>query len=122
MITSITIDALETQLAELRAAEAADADARAAIITRRIEAEQAARAASFEASRPKQRGNLTIHVPAHIGLSHFYGNGGRVCVVRELDGRTVIDLFPAEFRSLLAGQHGNDWRLANPEALALLAR
>jgi len=119
--TTITIDALENQLAELRAAEVVEADARAAIIMRKSEAEQAARAASFEASRPKLRGNLVVNVPDDNGLSHFYGERGRVCQVRMTeDGRKVLDLFFGEFKTLLMGQDGLSWQNCNPDAMRSL--
>ena len=65
------------------------------------------------------RGNLVVNVPGEIGLSHFYGNRGRVVCARVTeDGILVLDLFMDEFRTLLSDRHhGLAWLKANPEAV-----
>jgi len=96
---------------------------RARLTERRIELDNAARAVRDAASgRQPPRGNLVINVPDGVGISHFYGNGGRLCCSRVADdGRLVLDLFMNEFRNLLASrQHGRAWETANPEALQRL--
>jgi hypothetical protein len=91
---------------------------------RRIELVQAARAIADADSRPKPRGNLVVYVPASVGCSHYYGERGRVVQARVTeDKQIVLDLFPAEFRSLLGDRHhGLAWQNCNPEAVRALGQ
>ena len=96
---------------------------RAALMTRRIELENAARAVrDAAAGKQPPRGNLEINIPPNIGLTHYYGAGGRtVCARVAPHGGRVVDLFAGEFRNLLVDrQHGLSWQTCNPEALQLL--
>jgi hypothetical protein len=97
---------------------------RGRLIARKIELDNAARAVADAArGRPPQRGNLVVVVPPGIGISHFHGQEGRVVSARTQDGQTVLDLFAAEFRSLLSSrQHGLAWQAANPNLLAEIAQ
>jgi hypothetical protein len=98
-------------------------EARATLMRRRGDLENAARAEAA-ASRQKQRprGDLVINVPRGVGISHLYGQRGRVCCSRLTeDGRLVMDLFVDEFRILLSDRtHGLAWHNANGEALQRL--
>ena len=117
---TVTLQKLDEALAQLPASQE-NLETRAALMARRIEFDQAARAAAAN-SRPQPRGNLVVNVPDGVGISHFFGNGGRVVRSRIADdGRLVLDLFLDEFKNLLASrQHGLDWQIANPEALQRL--
>jgi hypothetical protein len=121
----MTLQELDAALALLPASPKTqeDLEARATLMARRIELDQAARAAAVN-SRPKPRGGLVVNVPVNVGATHLYGKGGRVCQSRMTeDGRVVMDLFPDEFKSLLASKkHGHDWHNANPEALRALGQ
>jgi hypothetical protein len=65
---------------------------------------------------------ITVNVPEG-GPSHIYDRTGRVYQSRLVDGRLVVDLLPAVFKTLIANrQNGLDWERANPEVLAQLAR
>jgi hypothetical protein len=112
----MTLDELDAALALIPATPKTDADldARATLTARRIELDQAARAAAAEASRPpKPRGNLTVTIPAKLGISHFSSNTGRVVQARSEGGRTVLDLFAPEFAALRMGPQGLLWEQAN---------
>lgn len=100
----------------------ADFDRRTALVTKRIELENAARAArDAAAGKQPPKGNIAVIVPEGMGISHFYGHNGRVACARVAEGgQIVLDLFVDEFRNLLVGGRGLDWQNANPEATALL--
>jgi hypothetical protein len=121
-----TLAELDTELARLPATPITDEDldARARLTGRRIELIIAAKDVAEAIARPKPRGSLVVYVPENVGISHYYSNtGNRVALSRVTDdGRVVIDLFPAEFKSLLADrQYGLSWESANHEALQLAA-
>jgi hypothetical protein len=98
-----------------------DFDRRAELMAKRIQLDQAIRAAAAN-GRPQPRGNLVVNVPDGVGLTHLYGDRGRVvCSRMTEDGRIVFDLFLHEFRILLSDRtHGLAWQNANPEAVRRL--
>jgi hypothetical protein len=120
---TVTLQKLDEALARLPASPVTgeDIEARAALMARRIEVDQSTRAAAAN-SRPQPRGGLVVNVPVNVGTTHLYGRGGRVACSRVAeDGRVVMDLFPDEFKRVLADRkHGHDWHNANPEALRRL--
>jgi hypothetical protein len=83
---------------------------RAELMARRITLDQAARAAPPRAEPPT---GFTIHIPPNLGISDIVDQSGRRFQTRMVGDRRVIDITPAVFRSLLAGPHGEDWRVAN---------
>ncbi len=95
---------------------------RGRLTSRKIELENAARAVrDAAAGRQPPRGNMVITVPDGIGTTHYYGKDRVVCSRIE-GGRTVLDLHPQEFRSLLNDRHhGLRWQESNPEAVRQLA-
>jgi hypothetical protein len=98
-----------------------DIEARAMLTRRRHELAVAARDAAAASNRHQPVGNFVVSVPAGIGVTHFYGKGGRVVCSRMTEEGVVLDLFPDEFKTLLAdGKHGLAWHNANPEALRRL--
>jgi hypothetical protein len=119
----MTLDELDAALAKIPATPKTDADldARAALMAKRCELFQAEKATAAN-SQPKPRGNLVVNVPAGAGLTHMYGIEGRTIQARVADdGRVVIDLFPQEFKSLLADRkYGDLFRKANHECLRRL--
>jgi hypothetical protein len=120
---TVTVQKLDEALARLPASPVTgeDIEARAALMARRIELDQSARAAAAN-SRPQPRGGLVVNVPVNVGTTHLYGRGGRVACSRVAeDGRVVIDLFQDEFKRLLGDRmYGQAWHDANPEALRRL--
>jgi len=121
----MTLEDIDRELARLPATPKTDADldARAALMARRIQIDQAAKVAADANSRPKPRGNLTVNVPPSMGVSNYYSAQGRSAQSRTTDdGRLVIDLFAGEFKSLLMGRDGLEWQNANHELLALIAQ
>ena len=117
----MTLEELDAQLAQLPASPKTDEDlvARAKLMARRIELDNAARSVRDAAAGGQPaRGNLVVNVPGEIGLSHFYGNKGRVVCARMIEGVLVLDLFLNEFRTLLSDRrHGLAWQKANDEAV-----
>jgi uncharacterized protein YqfB (UPF0267 family) len=63
---------------------------------------------------------ITVNVPRDVSITHFYV-GNRVYMARAQDGRLVMDVEVSHFQSLLRGEHGQLWAMANQEAIALLA-
>jgi hypothetical protein len=121
----MTLEDLDAELARLPATPKTDEDldARAALMKRRIELDQAQRATAEAASRPKPKGNLAIFVPAAVGTSTYYSDRGRVAHARVAEcGRFVLDLYPVEFRSLLMGRDGLHWHNSNPDAVRALGQ
>ena len=133
----MTLEELDVALAQLPASPKTDKDldARAVLMARRIELDQAAKATAAANSRPQPRGNLVVNVPPGVGTSHYYSNinatnraagsaWGRVVVSRVTeDGRVVLDLFPQEFKDLLGDKKfGKLWHDYNPDALHSLSR
>jgi hypothetical protein len=99
-----------------------DFDRRAELMARRIQLDQAIRAAAAN-SRPQPCGNLVVNVPDGVGLSHYYGSGGRVCQIRMTeDGRAVLDLFQAEFKDLLMSANGLAWQACNSDVMHSLGQ
>ncbi len=125
-MTTQTLEQLDAALARLPATPVNDEDlaARATLMAARITLDQAAKAMAEADSRPKPKGNLAIFVPAAVGTSTYYSDRGRVAHARVADdGRFVLDLYPAEFRSLLMGlDDGLHWQTANPEAVRALGQ
>jgi hypothetical protein len=120
----MTLEDIDAELALLPATPVTDADldARATLMARRIELDQATRATAAENSRPKLRGNLVISIPDGLALTNFYGERGRVCQVRMTeDGHKVLDLFVGEFKNLLMGADGLLFQNCNPDAMSHLA-
>ncbi len=122
----MTLEDIDKELARLPATPKTDDDlnARAALMARRIEIDQAAKVVRDAASgRQPARGGIQVTIPDGLGLSHFFGTNGRVATARVAeDGRRVLDLFVHEFRTLLGDrQYGLDWHNCNPEALRQLA-
>ena len=114
----MTLEDIDKELASLPAD--ADFDARASLMRRRIELDNAAHAArNAAAGRQLPVGNLVVVVPAGIGISHFFGKNGRIAQSRVADdGRLVLDSLPStnsEFCSM-DRQHGLDWQNANPRS------
>jgi hypothetical protein len=110
---------LDEELARLPASPTTDHDfdRRAELMAKRVQLDWAIRNAAAN-SRPQPRGNLEINVPNGSGLTHYYGTGGRVVCARVAgDGRLILDLFQAEFRSLLSGANGLAWQACNPDVL-----
>jgi hypothetical protein len=125
-MTTVDVQNIDAALARLPATPKTDKDldARAALMARRIELDQAARITSAASSQRQQRGNLVVNVPAAVGTTHHYSGRGRVSQSRVTeDGRVVLDLFPEEFRTLLADRRfGHDWHNSNPEAVQALGQ
>jgi hypothetical protein len=132
---SYELNTIDARLAELPATPVTDADldARAALMRRRIEIDQAAKATAEANSRPQPRGSLVVNVPPGVGTSHYYSNAttraagsawGRVVQSRVTEkGGVVLDLFPQEFRELLGEKKfGQLWHNHNPEAVHALGR
>jgi hypothetical protein len=119
-----TLQDLDAALARLPATPVTDQDldARAALMARRIELSQAAKATAEANRQPKPRGNLVISVPAGVGTSHYYSDRGRVAQSRVTEaGAVVLDLFVGEFKALLSSRDGLLWQNANPDAMRALA-
>jgi hypothetical protein len=128
----MTLNDIDIELARLPTTPKTDADldARATLMARRIELDQAAKAKDEANRRPRPRGNLVVYVPPGVGTSHYYSNTnatsradgsgwGRMVQSRVTeDGRVVLDLFMQEFKDLLADKKfGQLWHDFNPEAL-----
>ena len=64
---TVTLQKLDEALAQLPASQE-NLETRAALMARRIEFDQAARAAAAN-SRPQPRGNLVVNVPDGVGIS-----------------------------------------------------
>jgi hypothetical protein len=119
-----TIESLDAALAKIptQPTNDADFDARANLMARRCELDQAARAAASR-SQPRPRGNLEVNVPPSIGCTQFISERGRECVARVADdGRIVLDLFAGEFKSLLAGNAGLTWQKYNEDLMLALGQ
>jgi hypothetical protein len=118
----MTLNEIDLALAAIPATPKTDADldARATLTARRMEIEQAQRAAAAEATRPpKPRGNLIVNIPAKLGITDFISNNGRVAKARVEGGRAVLDLFQPEFTTLLTGPQGLLWQRDNEDLLAV---
>jgi hypothetical protein len=55
----------------------------------------------------------TFAVPAGAP-NRIGGRGGRIYPTRVSEGRTVVEMMPEDFESLLSGPQGKSWRDANP--------
>jgi hypothetical protein len=120
-----TLQDIDAALLRLPATPKTDEDleARHRLMVRRIELDQAQRAKAAADRLPKQRGNLVVFVPDGFGISHYHGAGGRVVQSRVEGDCVVLDLFPAEFRTLLADRsHGLAWLKANEESVVALGQ
>jgi hypothetical protein len=118
----MTLQEIDAALAQLPASPKTDADldARATLMTRRIELDQSIRRAAAN-SRPQPQGDLVVNVPAGAGISHLYGRNGRVVRSRLTeDGRLVLDLSMQEFKHLLMSRQGFEWERSNPDAMRRL--
>jgi hypothetical protein len=121
----MTLEEIDAELVRLPTTPTNDADfnARAALMARRCELDQAARAAANR--QPKPRGNLQVFVPPTLGISHFISERGREAQARMTEeGRLVLDLFVGEFKGLLSGQNGHSllWQECNPDAMRALGQ
>jgi hypothetical protein len=95
---------------------------RAALVTRRIDLENAKRAvADAMAGRPPRTGGLTVAIPDGMGISHFVAGDGRTVVARIENGRVVLDLFRSEYMALISGPNGQAWQACNEAVTAQLA-
>lgn len=120
-----TVEDLDAALLRLPATPKTDEDlnARAALMARRIELDQAAKATAEANRQPRPRGNLVVNVPTATGTTNYYSHKGRIAQSRMAeDGRVVLDLFVDEFKSLLMGRDGLIWQNCNPEVMRALGQ
>jgi hypothetical protein len=113
MTTFKTVDQIDAAMLLLPASPVTgeDIEARATLMKRRCELDQAERA---PAPRKEPPTGFTIVVPPNMGLSDIIDTAsGRTYKARILDGKLVVDATPQIFKMLLAGAHGKDWEQAN---------
>jgi hypothetical protein len=96
---------------------------RGALMARRIELDQIARAAAMPKKEPVYAG-LTVRVPPeHDALTHIYASDGLPRAVRMENGQRVVDISVAAFLGLVTNKTGGmAWERVNQDALARISR
>jgi hypothetical protein len=107
-----TVETLDEKIASLPRSPVTPEDitARATLMAKRIELDQARRASPPRVEQPT---GLVLNIPENVSCYEIQ-HQGRTFRARALpDGRRVIDVTPSLFHALVASAHGQDWANAN---------